>query len=55
MNLFIIKIDCGNGYVNYYQPTTIDKLKKFIKNRGCKKIVLRVDGKNKEMLPNEII
>lgn len=47
MNLFIVKIDYGNGWVNMYQPSNIEKLKSHIKLRGVEKVILRLENEEK--------
>ena len=42
INIYVESIDHGNGYINYYQNTTISKLENLIAKRGLTKI--KIDG-----------
>ena len=42
IKIYVQAIDHGQGYINYYQQTTISKLENLIKKRGLIKI--KIDG-----------
>lgn len=40
--LTVIRIDHGHAIVNYYQPTTVERVASYIAKRGCESITFRV-------------
>lgn len=41
--IFLVKLDHGNGWINYYQPTTVQKIKNFVTKRGCIQLTIKTE------------
>lgn len=39
--LFVVRIDCGQGWVGYYQQTTLENITRFVINRGVQSITIK--------------
>lgn len=39
--ILILKLDCGSGYIGFYNEVYLEQLKNFVAKRGCERLIFR--------------
>lgn len=39
--ILILKLDCGSGYIRFYNEVYLEQLKNFVAKRGCERLIFR--------------
>lgn len=47
--ILILKLDCGSGYIGFYNEVNLEQLKNFVAKRGCERLIFRDNKVTYEM------